>query len=105
MKRIPTIKMQLTSSHIGPVKADKEFRLAMQVITAWWNKHKNNPKLEIIPEFDACIKKIGKMQRFQLRKLKTKWTAEVDQNLQAFYQVGVTNLLRKALQNELAKKV
>ena len=103
MKKKPEIKLQLISERIGPVKADKQVRDAIKKIVKFWNKNKHNSNLEIPAQIYDHIIKCGGIRAF--RKLRTKWTCDLSQDIKAYYSADCVPQLKRALKEYIAKKV
>lgn len=96
-KKKPSVNLTLVSERIGPVKIDRKFRAAMTKIVEFWSKNRKKRNLLISAVYyDAIVKCMG-IRLFH--RLKTKWVAEADQEIEAYYHADVLPQLRKVLRN------
>ena len=98
--KVKNVELKLVSSTIErnePVS--KEFRQALKLIAKFYedNKRLRAKDYLVRPSVQAAVIALGPTLR-RFRKLRVRWTAEVDQNLQAMHSLDAEPDLKRVME-------
>lgn len=98
--------MEITSALFeSGIPVTPQFRQALRTISKFFEANKFAPSDDyfVRSSIQAQVIELSKRLR-RIRKLRVKWVAEADQNLNAFYHQGAERALKKAIDNYQRQK-